>query len=119
MSFARIIPRVFGARCYSTVKPDIKLLKQIRQETEVSMSKAKEALIQTNNNYAEALAWLSKDAQISGAKKAQKVADRAAAEGVLTTASVQVPVQNGYKTTMIEVSLFVSFFPLFLKLCLF
>ncbi|CEG68863.1 hypothetical protein RMATCC62417_05036 [Rhizopus microsporus] len=104
MSFARIIPRVFGARCYSTVKPDIKLLKQIRQETEVSMSKAKEALIQTNNNYAEALAWLSKDAQISGAKKAQKVADRAAAEGVLTTASVQVPVQNGYKTTMVELN---------------
>lgn len=114
MNFARFIPRTLGARCYATVKPDIKLLKQLRQETEISMSKAKEALIQTNNNYAEALTWLLKEAQVSGAKKAQKVADRTAGEGLITTASVEVPLENGFKSksVIIEVSALVYFLKL-------
>ncbi|KAG1467123.1 hypothetical protein G6F56_004573 [Rhizopus delemar] len=105
MNFARFIPRTLGARCYATVKPDIKLLKQLRQETEISMSKAKEALIQTNNNYAEALTWLLKEAQVSGAKKAQKVADRTAGEGLITTASVEVPLENGFKSKSVIIEL--------------
>ena len=94
------------SRCYSTeVKPNMKLLKDLRKETEVSMSKAKEALVKNNNDYAKALAWLSEDAAVSGAKKAQKVAGRTAGEGLITTASVQVPVLNGFKSksTIIEV----------------
>ncbi|KAI9249051.1 elongation factor TS-domain-containing protein [Sporodiniella umbellata] len=98
-------PKTWGVRCYATVKPDIKLLKQLRVETEISMSKAKEALIQTNNNYDEALAWLLKEAQVSGAKKALKVADRAASEGLITTASVEVPVQNGLKSKSVIIEL--------------
>lgn len=94
------------ARCYTTaVKPDIKLLKELRKETEVSMTKAKEALIKSNNDYAKALAWLSEDAQVSGAKKAQKVAGRVAGEGLITTASVEVPVANSIKSTIVEVKL--------------
>ncbi|KAI8098217.1 elongation factor TS-domain-containing protein [Gilbertella persicaria] len=95
------------SRCYSTeVKPSMKLLKELRKETEVSMSKAKEALVKTNNDYAKALAWLSEDAAVSGAKKAQKVAGRTAGEGLITTASVQVPVSNGFKSksTIIELN---------------
>lgn len=67
------------------------------------MTKAKEALVKTNNDYAKALAWLSEDAQISGAKKAQKVAGRIAGEGLITTASVEAPVANGVRSTIIEV----------------
>jgi elongation factor Ts len=104
LNIARNIHKSF-CRSYSTVKPNIKLLKQIRQETEVSMSKAKEALVKTNNDYAKALAWLSEDAQVSGAKKAQKVAGRTAGEGLITIASVDIPVANGFKSrsTIIEV----------------
>ncbi|CEP13029.1 hypothetical protein [Parasitella parasitica] len=99
--------RLVLTRSYATeVKPNMKLLKELRKETEVSMSKAKEALVKTNNDYAKALAWLSEDAQISGAKKAQKVAGRTASEGLITTATVQVPVSNGLKSksTIIELN---------------
>ncbi|KAI8988806.1 elongation factor TS-domain-containing protein [Pilobolus umbonatus] len=93
-------------RYYSTVKPDIKLLKALRQETEISMSKAKEALVKNNNDYAKALEWLSNDAQVSGAKKAQKVAGRTASEGLITTATLEVPPVNGFKSksTLIELN---------------
>lgn len=98
------------AKCYTTaaapVKPNMKLLKELRKETEVSMSKAKEALVKTNNDYAKALAWLSEDAQVSGAKKAQKVAGRIAGEGLITTASVEAPIANGFRSTIIEVRSF-------------
>lgn len=103
-SIIRSLPQTW-ARSYTTaaVKPNIKLLKELRKETEVSMTKAKEALVKTNNDYAKALAWLSEDAQISGAKKAQKVSGRIAGEGLITTASVQAPVANGFKSTIVEV----------------
>lgn len=70
------------------------------------MSKAKEALIKSNNDYAKALEWLSQDAQVSGAKKALKVAGRTASEGLITVASLEVPAVNGYmsKATMIELN---------------
>ncbi|KAI9361509.1 elongation factor TS-domain-containing protein [Pilaira anomala] len=104
VSIIRSLPQNW-ARCYTTaVKPNIKLLKELRKETEVSMTKAKEALVKTNNDYAKALAWLSEDAQIAGAKKAQKVAGRVAGEGLITTASVQAPVANGFKSTIIELN---------------
>ncbi|KAG0164395.1 Elongation factor Ts, mitochondrial [Apophysomyces sp. BC1034] len=77
-------------RCYTTtVKPSVKLLAQLRKETEISISKAKEALVKSGNDYEKALAWLAEDAQVSGAKKAQKVAGRKAGEGLVTVASVQ------------------------------
>lgn len=94
------------SRCYTTaVKPNIKLLKELRKETEVSMTKAKEALVKTNNDYAKALTWLSEDAQVSGAKKAQKVAGRTASEGLIQTSSLELPAKNGFnsKSTIIEV----------------
>ncbi|KAI8577111.1 hypothetical protein K450DRAFT_213300 [Umbelopsis ramanniana AG] len=72
-------------------KPSIKLLAKLRQETEVSMSKAKEALVKAENDYEKALAWLEEDAKVSGAKKAQKVAGRTAGEGLIAIATVEAP----------------------------
>jgi elongation factor Ts len=106
VAFIRSFPQAW-TRCYTTaVKPNMKLLKELRKETEVSMSKAKEALVKNENDYAKALAWLQEDAQVSGAKKAQKVAGRTAGEGLITTASVEVPATSGFKSksTIIEVS---------------
>lgn len=106
LSVFRNLPRTLTRGYATEVKPNIKLLKELRKETEVSMSKAKEALVKTNNDYAKALAWLSEDAQISGAKKALKVAGRTASEGLITTASVEVSVSSGFKSksTIIEVN---------------
>lgn len=91
----------FIIRGYSTaIKPNIKLLSKLRQETEVSMTKAKEALVKNNNDYDLALAWLQEDALVSGAKKAAKVANRIAGEGLISTASVNM------RSTIIEVNVY-------------
>ncbi|RUS28202.1 elongation factor TS-domain-containing protein [Jimgerdemannia flammicorona] len=73
----------------STVKPSISLLARLRQETQVSMTKAKEALVKTNNDYDAALVWLQEDEQASGAKKAEKVKGRTASEGLVGVASME------------------------------
>ncbi|KAJ1820661.1 Elongation factor Ts, mitochondrial [Coemansia sp. RSA 2598] len=70
------------ARGYAT-KVDIKALKRLRELNPVSMSKAKEALLSTDNDIDQALEWLEKDAVRSGAKKAEKVKGRAATEGAI------------------------------------
>lgn len=87
-----------GFATAASLKPNIKLLAKLRQETEVSMTKAKEALIKNNNDYQLALNWLNQDALASGAKKAAKVADRVAGEGLIGTASVNL------RSTIIEVT---------------
>ncbi|CAG8549780.1 7374_t:CDS:2, partial [Scutellospora calospora] len=68
---------------FSTVKPDIKLLAKLRQETQISITKAKEALIKHNNDYDKATAWLLEDSKISGAEKAEKLKGRTAKEGLV------------------------------------
>ncbi|KAJ1942599.1 Elongation factor Ts, mitochondrial [Kickxella alabastrina] len=69
-------------RGYAT-KVDIKALKRLRELNPVSMTKAKEALLSTDNNIDQALQWLEDDAMKSGAKKAEKVKDRVATEGAI------------------------------------
>ncbi|CAM0137735.1 Elongation factor Ts, mitochondrial [Umbelopsis sp. WA50703] len=73
------------------IKPSVKLLAKLRKETEVSITKAKEALVKAENDYEKALAWLQEDAMVSGAKKAQKVAGRTAGEGLIAIATVEAP----------------------------
>lgn len=100
-STLRVTSRLAFQRSFATaasIKPNIKLLAKLRQETEVSMTKAKEALIKNDNDYQLALDWLNQDALASGAKKAAKVADRVAGEGLISTASVNL------RSTIIEVS---------------
>lgn len=74
-------------RLYSTpaAKPSIKLVAELRKLTEVSISKAREALSATNNDLDAALEWLQKDLVTTGAKKAAKVHDRLAEQGVICT----------------------------------
>ncbi|KAG2228090.1 hypothetical protein INT45_009136, partial [Circinella minor] len=97
----RLLCRNYAAA--ATIKPNIKLLKQLRQETEVSMTKAKEALVKNANDYQKALEWLEQDAQVSGAKKAQKVAGRTAGEGLISIASVSAEGAQS-KSTIIELN---------------
>ncbi|KAJ1648668.1 Elongation factor Ts, mitochondrial [Coemansia asiatica] len=74
--------RTSVVRRYAT-KVDIKALKRLRELNSVSMSKAKEALVNTDNDIDQALEWLEKDAVRSGAMKAEKVKGRAATEGAI------------------------------------
>ena len=64
-------------------KANIKLVAELHKHTEVSLSKAKEALIVTNNDVGAAFRWLGKDLVTSGAKKNDKVRDRTAGEGLI------------------------------------
>ncbi|KAF8167379.1 elongation factor TS-domain-containing protein [Crassisporium funariophilum] len=71
-------------RCNSTsTKPSIALLAQLRKQTQVSLSKARDALAASNNSLPAALAWLEQDAIASGTAKAAKVGGRATREGVV------------------------------------
>ncbi|CAG8438779.1 12623_t:CDS:2 [Acaulospora morrowiae] len=77
--------RYFPSRLYSTpqIKPNLKLLSQLRQETQVSIIKAKEALIKHNNDYDKAIAWLLEDSKNSGVAKAHKLKERITKEGLV------------------------------------
>jgi elongation factor Ts len=72
-------------RLYSTnaEKPPLKLVADLRKLTEVSITKAREALAESNNDVSAALKWLQNDLAASGAKKAAKVAHRTAGEGLV------------------------------------
>ncbi|KAF8265133.1 elongation factor TS-domain-containing protein [Lactarius quietus] len=82
----RARPTLFRSlRLYSqfSEKPPLKLVAELRKLTEVSITKAREALAATNNDVSAALAWLQNDLAVSGAQKAAKVAHRAAGEGLV------------------------------------
>ncbi|CEL63064.1 hypothetical protein RSOLAG1IB_10688 [Rhizoctonia solani AG-1 IB] len=67
------------------LKASIKLIAEIRKITDnqTSFTKAKEALLATNNDLNSALEWIEKDNIASGAKKAAKVASRTANDGLV------------------------------------
>ena len=71
---------------YSTAppKPSLQHVAQLRKLTEVSISKAREALSATNNDIQAALEWLKNDLAVSGTKKAAKVEAREAREGLIS-----------------------------------
>ncbi|KZT27942.1 hypothetical protein NEOLEDRAFT_1060098 [Neolentinus lepideus HHB14362 ss-1] len=75
-----------SSRFYSSEalgKPSIKLVAELRKLTEVSVTKAREALTATNNDVKAALDWLEKDLAVSGANKAAKLEGRSANEGLI------------------------------------
>lgn len=78
-------PAFTSLRFYSThvEKPSLKLVAELRKLTEVSITKAREALAASNNDVSAALKWLQNDLAVSGAKKAAKVAHRTAGEGLV------------------------------------
>ena len=76
-------------RLYTTAqssKPPLKLVAEIRKLTEVSITKAREALVATNNDINAALEWLQQDLATSGARKAAKLEGRVTSEGLISVA---------------------------------
>lgn len=110
----RRVPQVAGNvfRSFSSpslTKANIKLVAELRKRTEVSLSKAKEALTATNNDVDAALEWLEKDLIASGAKKKEKVQDRTAGEGLIgvSVLSNGVSTQHagkGVRAAMVELN---------------
>ena len=73
---------------------------QLRKATEVSLSKAKEALKATDGDVQKAIEWLESNAAASGALKASKMASRTAAQGLV---GLTVDPQ-GQKASLIELN---------------
>ncbi|KAJ9093724.1 hypothetical protein QFC21_006320 [Naganishia friedmannii] len=65
------------------VKVPINLIAELRKQNPISLSKAREALAASNLSLSDALEWLEKDLEASGAKKAAKVGSRATKEGLI------------------------------------
>ncbi|TRM66029.1 hypothetical protein BD626DRAFT_566666 [Schizophyllum amplum] len=111
-------------RRYSTApaKPSLQLVAELRKRTEVSISKAREALSASGNDLDAALGWLEKDLEVSGAKKAAKVADREASNGLISVALLSRGAGagvGGVRGAMVELNCetdFVGRNPLFGKL---
>ena len=80
-----LVVRSFSATTFRAAvgKPPIVLVAQLRKLTEVSMSKAREALVASSHDIQGALVWLEEDLVVSGMKKAAKVSGRRAAEGLV------------------------------------
>lgn len=62
-------------------KLDLKLLKQLRDETAASIADCRRALEETDGDYKKALEWLKKRA----VEKAEKKADRETSQGIIET----------------------------------
>jgi elongation factor Ts len=74
-------------RCYSVAsKPSIKLVAELRKLTNVSISKAREALEASSNDLNAAQQWLQNDMETSGAKRMAKLGGRTANEGLVAVA---------------------------------
>ncbi|KAF9991298.1 Elongation factor Ts, mitochondrial [Mortierella antarctica] len=83
-SAPRLIIRHASSTATPAVKPNIKMLAEIRKTIEgISMMKAKEALVHTNNDLQKALDWVREDEAKAGTKKAEKLKGRQALEGLV------------------------------------
>ena len=74
---------------------DVKLIKQLREETQASIADCRKALEESGEDYKKAIEWLKK----RGIEKAEKKADRETAQG-LVEAYVH---QNGKVGVLVEV----------------
>ncbi|GJE89577.1 elongation factor TS-domain-containing protein [Phanerochaete sordida] len=101
-------------RLYSTSAPPnvpVKLIAELRKRTEVSISKAREALAASDNSVDAAFQWLQEDLIKSGAKKAEKLADRLTKQGMVGVSVLQrglgdgtVKGKGGIRAAMVEVN---------------
>ncbi|KAL0951604.1 hypothetical protein HGRIS_008282 [Hohenbuehelia grisea] len=109
----RRVPAVLP-RCYSTKplpKPSLKLVAELRKLTDVSITKAREALSASANDVDLALEWLKRDYITDGAKKAAKVEGRVAREGLISVAVLSPgargrggPGSGGVRAAMVELN---------------
>lgn len=98
-----ILRQATTASSTPAVKPNIKLVAEIRKAIEgISMLKAKEALIQTDNDLEKALEWVLEDEAKAGVKKAEKLKDRQALEGLVGVVVGNVG-ENGNRGAIVEV----------------
>lgn len=74
---------------------DVKLIKQLREETQASIADCKKALEQSNNDYKKAQEWLKKH----GIEKAEKKADRETHQGLVESYIHQ----NGKVGVLVEI----------------
>lgn len=108
----RALPALASRRLYSTSppgKPSIKLVAELRKITEVSITKAREALAATNDDVQAAYKWLQEDLVASGAKKAAKLGDRATQQGlvgvsILSNSDGKGKSGRGVRAAMVEVN---------------
>ena len=99
------------ARYYSSApptKPSIALIAELRKQTQVSLSKAREALAQSNNSIPDALSWLEKDMVSSGQSKLDKVGSRSTTQGVISMSVLSegagLKTAGGVRAAMIELN---------------
>eukprot|EP00158_Paraphelidium_tribonemae_P001383 Partr_v1_DN24330_c0_g1_i2_m31882 putative Associates with the EF-Tu.GDP complex and induces the exchange of GDP to GTP. It remains bound to the aminoacyl-tRNA.EF- Tu.GTP complex up to the GTP hydrolysis stage on the ribosome (By similarity) len=72
------------------VKVDMALMSRIRKQYEgVSMSRVRESLVASNNNYQQAISWLDDQLRRDGLAKADRVKSRTATEGYIIMISRQ------------------------------
>jgi len=74
---------------------DVKLIKQLREETQASIADCRKALEETKDDYKKALEWLKKH----GIEKAEKKADRETSQGLVESYIHQ----NGKVGALVEV----------------
>lgn len=102
-SAPRLIIRHASSTATPVVKPNIKMLAEIRKTIEgISMMKAKEALVHTNNDLEKALEWVREDEAKAGTKKAEKLKDRQALEGLVGVVVGEVG-DRGNRGAIVEV----------------
>lgn len=82
-----MLARVAGRRWLSaaSVKADVKLLGLLRKETDLSVSKCKDALVAFGNDYDKALDFLRESEASAGMAKADKLKDRTTGQGAVGT----------------------------------
>lgn len=81
--------------CKKSMKVDIKLLKQLREETQASIADCRRALEESGGDYKKALGWLRKH----GVEKAGKKQDRQTSQGLIESYIHQ----NGRVGSMVEI----------------
>ena len=98
---------------YSTTPPPsnkvpLALVAELRKQTQVSITKAREALAQSNGDISGALVWLQEDMATSGASKAAKVASRSTKEGVISVSVLSpgagLTTAGGVRAAMVELN---------------
>lgn len=98
-----------SSRPYATEagKAPVKLVAELRKRTEISLSKAREALLASNNDINAALGWIAEDLEKSGAQKAAKFGGREAKQGLVAISVLQPGYgqhTGGVRAAMVELN---------------
>ncbi|KDR85705.1 hypothetical protein GALMADRAFT_132366 [Galerina marginata CBS 339.88] len=98
------------AKTYTTSPPKIpiQLIAELRKQTHVSLSKAREALANSNLSVSAALEWLQHDLVATGLAKAAKVASRETSQGLIAQSVLShgagLNAAGGVRAAMVELN---------------